>query len=705
MDEMPTEESPAAPIVAPEAPAPGSRPDYYAPGQNLVELCEQAKAGYCKGAARIVTSNQKRDHDGAEKYRKKRKKFLDMFAGEIPGKIDENDDITFVHLPYVTKTVLQFHAKYQRNYFPSVGDFVGAHSDRPSDQIRMVKTTRHLNLQLRKDVPEYIPENDTAGVGHLLFGSIFDVWYWNPVEERPVIEFISSDDFDVPYSSRLGRPDMAHIKRKCWSKRQGRNEIEAWTDTGFYVDRLAKLFPQEYGEFGEINARAVPQEGTEVRDENDRVQGIEAPTDEPDGQRVLLECDMWMVLPGQRRQSYVTIIVDKETSEVLRIALCTKDDPRDRRRWQDESAVFGAHVETITAERAAQYQQALDAYQEALAMGTIGPETPPPPEPLPLTEADTGPAPAPIRQIPWNRFTHYGCIPNPEGFYCWGLGFLIAPYNQVADDVVSRYITSYSRSINPTLFYSRQAKNNRGELEMKMGDANETPLAPEQLQKAFFQLQFPPPDPNAFKFEERMAASVQEISADDIIGGAPGKSGETATTSKIRASNAMDPIAVIGARYTRARTASLQNLIYINSMTLRPTDLHKKGLPGEDPEFFTVTKEDYEDDFDIEWTADPNLASRPQKEQAATTALEAIAQIPKDLFADPNDFRQLYASALENVFMAMDKPDIAARIRAAAAKPMPQPPAVTQGDPNAPNGQQPPAGPGGGNQPPQPVAQ
>lgn len=708
--DMPPAEGPAAsPPVLPPMPdaAALAEPVKYMSGRNYAEDLPEE---FLKAVGARVIRNKEIDSASGKKWRERQARHLNLFAGEIPGRSDAQKNIVYVHLPYLTKAVLMFHSKLHKHFFPATGDICGVVVSRPEDKQKGRKMSRHMNMYVKKRMPEYVPSHDRGGVQVLLFGSAFSVLFYDPAERRVRFEFCSSDDIILPYKHKSDRVDLADVPRITWRKYYYRHELEALSDpdpdTGvaYYVG-VEKLYTQPYGKDGQptdSGAGEASKDDKEVQEAGNKLMGVEPSTDDPDASREVLEQDCWIALPSEKRQRPCTICVDTATSSVLRLVLREKDDPKDAARFKHEMFMNQAEFQA----RMADYQQRLVRYQNGdYDEGPPDPMTGMPtpiPIPHPGPPPQPGPPPKPARQVPHNRFTHYQCLPNPDGIYGYGLGYLVEGHNITANEVMSLYVSLMRLNLLPTYLYSRQAKMPRGDWKLVLGEGVESPLPPDQIGKAIFQFQFPQGDPNAFKVEERQDRAVQQVTADDILSGSAGMSGQTAAETEIRASNASDNISMIAVRYNRARANEIVTLAYILSQTLDEPDTFfevkdNPNAPTEEVDEYVVTKEDYIDEFDVVFTCDPELASRPQREQTALRGFNVAQQIAGAMAGpmpvlDPRTQVMLIRAAAAEYFRALEMSDMAELVM---ASPMPNPDAGPPPGAPPPHGGPGPGGPGG----------
>lgn len=100
---------------------------------------------------------------------------------------------------------------------------------------------------------------------------------------------------------------------------------------------------------------------------------------------------------------------------------------------------------------------------------------------------------------------------------------------------------------------------------------------------------------------------------------------------------------------------------------------------------------DYLEDVDITVTADPRMASQPQRVEEAQGIVNALNQDPVIAQMMP-----LKIAAYRNLFIAMDRPELVAALQQSLM----MPPAAPPGAPGAPPAK---SGAGGGGGPPQPT--
>jgi hypothetical protein len=685
--------------------------------------------------ANRVYKDYDRDFRSSEKYREKRASILKLFIGMLP---PSQDDGAEVHYPIVSTACIRIHARVYDQQFPSNGEFFGVRPTDATDLDRSIRVAKHLNWQILHQIPEYVPNHDACIMQWLLYGSAFTYTYWSPSKNRPCHEVCMTEDIILPYKRKSTDPSLADLPRITRILRPQRHELEADAETGYFLKaNVDKLFEKmEAGQAGG-NQGMEDQKSSSVQEVTDKASGVEKPDDQDDDSpRVLLEQHRWLKLPEEEKSRPVIVVIDRETKICLSIRLREDEDPEDRARYNLEQDANEASY----AAAMQQYQMDLAAYEMTQTplpipgemtstpmpmmgeMGSTGPMVPPPMPP------EQPPPPALPKMVPVHFFTHYICIPNPEGVYGYGIGFLLEGHNMVADTVASQMVDAGTLANSSTFVYSRQAKLSRGEFRIRIGEGTQTDLSPQDLKNGFHFLDFKGPNPALGNFiKDQQEAGTELSGASEILSGEVGGSNETATTTQIRISQALQAIAILNKRYTRARTVEGQKLARLNSVYLGDDEYFTVvdpskavppggpvggpgmppmgGPPGMPPmvgaptmggapppmmpppnpaaplvplvEREQIARRDYLEDVDITITADPRMASQPQRLAEAEAAFNLVNSSP---FLSQNPF--LMAAVARKVFRAIDDPELIAALQMAPMMaPMMGPPPGAGGPP------------------------
>lgn len=636
-------------------------------------------------------ANFDRDWDSLTQWRARRENILKLFLGMIPAP-EDGEMRSAIHYPIIAKAIIRLHARIYDQQFPSNGEYFGVKAMDATDLERAVRVSKHLNWQTMTQIPEYVPNHDVLIQQWLLYGSAFSYMYWNAETNRPCHEACRTEDIVISYNEHSDDPSMGDVARITRILRKYRHEIESLADKGYYTN-AEKLYEANQDP-NAPTSEVVDMKDNSIRETMDRFEGKDRQQTGANMHRKLIEMHCWRKLEGEERERPVIITVDVERRALLCLKAREDEDPQDRARYNREKAAAKAQYDLAIAE----YERDMAVYLQNASQAEAQTMTAPPmpgeqtttglPIPGPTTATmDVGqppqppsppPDPAQPKMVPINFFTHYICIPNPEGFYGLGIGALLEGHNMMADTMASQILDAGTLSNTSTFIFSRQAKLSRGEFKIRPGMGNETDLSPQDLDKGIKMLQFGRPEPALGQLIKDQEGAGDDISgAGDILSGEVGGSNETATTTQIRISQALAAISIQNKRYTRARSEEAKKLARLNSVHLSDSEYFPvvdpyKNAPPANQE---IGRMDYLQDVDIIVTADPRMASQPQRVAEAMQAIEATMQNP--LLAQN---AMLVTALYRNLYIAMDRPDLVAALSAPppVAPPMGPPPGSPQ---------------------------
>lgn len=690
---------------------------------ETVNLAETTPAEDATSYVTEVCNSAEKDWDSSKKFRQRRAKILKLAIGDIPPPSDgEKFRLARIHFPIIMKANLRLGARIFDQQIPSNGEYFGCKPIDATDLERSVRIAKHMNWQIARKVPEYVPNHDILINQCLLYGSAFSYVYWGEEKNGPCHEACRTEDIILPYWRHSSDPSLADVPRITRILRYQRHELEEKERVGYYTN-VKKLYKKLDENSGSTSQAEDERFTGPVQQAIDKDAGIEKPSDDPDSHRVLLEQHRWLKLKGEDRMRPVIVTVDYGTKTLLCLKIREDEDPVDRARFnrqkQANEAMYQAAMEKYSMDMAAyaagQFGIGVPTPPDMTQMPMPGPQTmTAPPIPgettpsMPMGQPPQMPTPPPEpkapRMVTINFFTHYICFPNPEGIYGLGIGTLLEGNNVAADTLGSQVVDAGTLANTVTGLRSRQAKLRGGEFRISPGEIVECDLAPQDLEKGIHLLKFPGPEPALGQLIKDLKEEAEALSgAGDILSGEVGGSNETATTTQIRIGEAMTAIAIMSKRYYYSRTIEAKKFARLNSVYLKDTEFFPvvdplktvQGSLEDDP--IQVSRMDYLEDTDITITADPRMASRVQRFQEAlqawnlVNASQFLSQIPQLVFA-----------VARELFLAMDRPDLLRGLEQAMQF-MPPPGAASPGMP--PQGGQPPAGPpegGGGGGPPRP---
>lgn len=669
---------------------------------ETVNLVDSMDPAWKKETAQRVVTTWKMDCDARTEHMKRRTNQMKLFTGQVRPKSWPFENCANPHLPILAEAILRLEARIFDQMIPAKGDIFHVKPTGADDTERAKRVERHLNWQTMFEMRDWRIGFDATLMQVLLGGSTFRHVYRDVANNKNVATNIPIEDFVVPYSTKSTDPYMADVPRKTRVLRLLRHELEEREEAGVYHD-VAGLYEKDpkddKGMAKPAPAPKVEMPDTQMRELLDRVEGQEAAVygNDPDEKRVLLEQHLWMRVPKAvdgtdftDKERPVCVTVDLASEKMLSVYIREDEDPLDRMRFANESKQIEAQQQVSEQQYAQQIEQlAQDPMAtEEHAMAVPRPQAPQPPKP--------------VRMRPIESFIHYGCIPNPEGFYYLGVGYLLEGENEVANTILSQIIDAATLANIATGFINRNAKMKRGNQEIVPGQLIEVePVG--SLDDMIKIIQFPGPQPAMFQVVEAMKEAADGVSqASDVLSGESERN-ETATTTRIRASMALSSIAVIVRRLQLPLDYEIKAIARLNSVFLdneRPFSFAIQAPDGS-TQVVQVTRADYVEDLDITFTADPKMASQPQRVDEAQQALASVMQNP--VLQSMPTFPLLVWTAQRKVFLAMEADDLVAAM--GPPPPPPMPPMMMGGPPPGPGGPpgpgaQPPGPPGKGGPPP-----
>lgn len=251
---------------------------------------------------------------------------------------------------------------------------------------------------------------------------------------------------------------------------------------------------------------------------------------------------------------------------------------------------------------------------------------------------------------PIEYFTHYQFLPNPNGFYGLGFGFLLGKMNKALDKLVRLFIDGNELHVigNTTSLVSESLGLPGDTYELSMGRANKIPRSVDDIRKHFLPLSFEAPSAQTLQAIELLTAHANKLSTNsDILSGNPDKVYQpTAMLAMIE--QGLQLFSSVQEFLGFAMEDELQKVFRINSKYLEDDQYFVWG-----DEQISVTRQDYTDDFRVVPIFDPKYSTRSAKLAKAQAVFEFTINNP--LMAQ--DGEALY-SASRMVLEALDVEDI-----------------------------------------------
>ena len=222
---------------------------------------------------------------------------------------------TAVH-PLIIENAVKFQSKASQELFPPKGpvktQIIGKSTPDKEGQAKRVK--EFMNYEISEMMPEYFEEFERLLFQLPIFGSAFKKIYYDASSSRPTSEFVSVDQFYVPFNS----PDLKRADRYTHVIYRSGNDLQRDIAAEMYRDC-------ELGEPG-------GQERSDMSQKMDEILGFSYDSSN-DPQYCLLEQHCYLELGGEFETPVAApyiVTVDQDSGKVLSI----------RRNWEEDDPQY-----------------------------------------------------------------------------------------------------------------------------------------------------------------------------------------------------------------------------------------------------------------------------------------------------------------------------------------------------------------------------
>lgn len=686
--------------------------DYDDDAINLVTEFKKNRQGKfaLKRIVDKVLTEQDESFNATEPFRTGMAKTWALFAGKIDPKKDPMfKGMSNAHVPLLLENTIRMCYRQSYELFGNWTQVYGVTPIGPDDDRVAKLLTLHGNWQIRKRIKNFKREIGHRGLLIFnLFGDFIVDSYWDPVKRSNVHEVLTADDFGCAYQHVSTMPDLSDVpwrwKFMHMNAHDLRQRADVWEDVETVLDAIP---PAWSSEIESILGETV-----------NRILGVDKTTYSR-GQYTLIQYEGWLNLPGQTKDRFCRVIVDKATRTPVFLDIYERPDPFDKKRFELQTK---QHQEWMGQMQ--QYQEVLllqeQVQQEAMAAAMTSPnvgegatqgvmmarqlEGMPPPEPPMMPawmENDPERQPEPVLYTPIHMKTHFVNIEPIMGIFGMGIGAIHAVQNMSADSMLQAFFDQAWFANFPTFLARGDISFENGKLEIKPGVINKILGGSEDISKDVIPFKFGEANPQLLTGVEMMSDFASRASnTPEVLSGEPGKSGETAQGHASRLEQATKMMSVPTGKYADGVTQVLINNATLNSLFMPEEEFF--FVNNHDPlvgqlgwQNFSVLREMYDRPFDVEISADLKFISNSQRIQEADSLVQLHQAVPA--LAGNLAFQyQTIVKSLE----ARNRFDLIPLL--GAAPPVPQMfgmPSIPQPQPVVSEGQQSPGG--GGQQPAQ----
>lgn len=243
-------------------------------------------------------------------------------------------------------------------------------------------------------------------------------------------------------------------------------------------------------------------------------------------------------------------------------------------------------------------------------------------------------------RLPIEEYTHYRFLVNPDGFYGFGLGFMLGNTNIAINKLLRQFIDATTLSIagNMSGFISESLNISKGPVKIELGSFKSVSASTDDIQKGIKTLSFSPPPPTVMQAISLLEARAQRIGATtDAVSGDVGKVLQPSTVTQL-IDQALVVFTSVQEFLLNSWSKELNKIYRLNSLYFRGYE----SFVVMSPDGITqskVTADDFIQDMMILPIADPRLASQQSRLQKAqflfdfATKNPLIAQNPAALLS------------------------------------------------------------------------
>ena len=216
-----------------------------------------------------------RDKEAREKRDKQYEEGLKRtgMGKDAPGGADFEGAARVVH-PMMAEACVDYNARIMKEIFPPSGPvkpkIVGVVTDEKTERAK--RKTEHMNYQITTEIVEARSVLETTFTQVPLGGSQFIHLWWDHRLKRPRMEFRAIDQMYIP----LAAADFRSASRRTYSDTVSAVDFKRRIKQGLYIDT------------GDA-APSMLDEPSRSKTANDKIEGLEQPGDNQDGDRTVYE--------------------------------------------------------------------------------------------------------------------------------------------------------------------------------------------------------------------------------------------------------------------------------------------------------------------------------------------------------------------------------------------------------------------------------
>ena len=661
MADRPDEEVPVAPL-----PDDGADHDadegpgdfvYDEDADNLVFDFDKHPLG--KEAKKKIAAKVREDFDtdveGRTEYTTRVADDWKLFCGELPRKDMHFEKAATLNVPILFENTLRIMSHLKNELFGDLSEVVRVIPVNEQGAEEAEVMSLHDNWQIREAIPDFIRQQDRGLLMFLVPGDVTCDSYYDEELRQNRHEMLTVDEFVTPYVFVSTMPDYS--------------DVPHYTRVRFMYEHQLEDKAKEWAGVQEIldseNEPAHEDEPTQtMRIKIAKHQGQDSPS-VGGGPHKVLQYDGWFppkFLPGQTRSRFCRVMYHYDTETVLSLRIHEMEDWRDRARFDrqmqeaqqfkmasDQHAQMTEQHGMATQQHAAhkaEYHTALAEMMEAATASGKHPDDalvmapPPPEEPPPLPPAPLPPGwmqgapdgqPEPVRMVPIHMYAHGVCIENLVGTTGLGYGRGEADMNRSANTAANQVADAATLNNSWSLLITDEVAGAIGDKPIKIAPGRVNVVrgvTGEALKSGIMELKPAPANAQLMGIVEKNYEWGQSsMAAEDILSGAPGKSGETARGQQGRLDQAVKQLSGMARTYSLFFKQIMRHNAKLNEMFLDEEQLIQVTYRGQ-PRQIKPTRDMYRRNYNVELRSDLKFKSSTQKIEEAVQLVQLPSVMP-----------------------------------------------------------------------------
>lgn len=614
---------------------------YLEDAPNLVDEFEAHPDGTAalKDIVRQVCDDFDDDWESNEVARQRQAEEYRLLIGEKRDKTFPFQNCANAHIPTMLENITRLHARMYSEVFGDGRNVFGVVPVGPNDQEAADILTLHGNWQINEAIPDFFRQQDRSLLAFIMHGNTVVRSYFDEFRQQNCHEFLSCDDFVVPYVFTTTQPDFSDCPRYTTILRYYRHDLERMRGAWRHIDDLL-----------EEDSTFDKEPDTLLSDAINQAKGIIKPEGESRAAPyTLLMYEGWMTLPNQVQQRWCEAVVDKDSQTILSLRIKEEDDWRDRERYEAQRAELASYQQQREAwmgQVGQMRQQAevdnamIDAdpmlgpvdklQMKQLANGAPIPPAPEGPKWHPAPDDPFADSMIdPVKKVPIRLHSHGVCIENLRGATGLSYGMIQASINELQNVAMNQFLDAATLGNVGVILHSELVKFDN--FEWQPGKTIPVKgVTGDELKSNIMELRAPPANPQLMEavrmFQQISQSSMQ---SPDVLSGESGKSGETFRGHAARIEQATKQMSTLARKFANhlkqvlINNAKLNALFLPNEEMLNVVDYKVGSLKT-----IQVGKHLYQRNYNVVFRSDLRFSSEAQRIAEADQMLQMPGAVP-----------------------------------------------------------------------------